>query len=128
MAMTCHQVFLLVSDFEASVSFYEDALGLSLESRSEQKATFETGRCSLVLQADFDAKTLAAFGMEPPGEQRGAGAIIVIEVPDVEAVYERAQEASATILASPQHVDWGREMMLVEDPDGYVLELSRPTE
>lgn len=128
MDATCHQVFLLVSDFEASVSFYRDALGLSLESRSDQKATFDTGRCSLVVQADFDAETLAAFGMEPPGEHRGAGAIIVVEVPDVDAVYGHAEAAGATVLASPRRVDWGREMMLVEDPDGYVLEISRPTE
>ncbi|WP_380676181.1 VOC family protein [Salinigranum sp. GCM10025319] len=126
MTQTLHQVYLMVTDIERSIAFYEDALGFTLAERSERKATFETGRCSLVLQADFDEPTLAAFGLEPPGERRGDGLIVVVDADDVEAVHDRAKDAGASIPSPPRTVDWGREMMLVEDPDGYVLEISRP--
>ena len=128
MSETLHQVFLMVSDVDRSTEFYEESLGLSVESQSGDKVTFQTGRCSLVIEEDFDEETLAAFGLEPPGDNRGEGAIVVVEVDDVDTVHERAQAAGAEVLAPPRDVDWGRRMMLVRDPDGYVLEISRPIE
>jgi len=122
------QTFLQVSDVDETVAFYESVFGLDVRERSASKATFRTGECSLVVQADFDADTLAAFGMTPPGPDRGDGLVIVLDVEDVDAVHERAVDRGATVLTPPREVDWGRRLCLIEDPDGYVFEVSRPVD
>lgn len=126
MAPTLHQTFLMVSDIDRSTAFYADALGLAVAERGERSTTFDTGETALVIEQDFDEAELAAFGLEPPGEARGDGVIVVVQVEDVEAVHERATAADADVLMAPREVDWGRELFLVRDPDGYVIEVSRP--
>jgi len=121
------QVFLMVSDVERSRAFYEEGLGLETVETGDRSATFETGGCQIVVEEDFDAETLAGFGLEPPGDRRGDGAIVVLEVDDVEAKHGRVDEYGAEVLTPPRVVDWGRKLFLVRDPDGYVLEVSRPT-
>ena len=120
------QTYLMVADVDETADFYETVFGLSVTERSETKAVFSTGDCELVVEETFDEETLSAFGLDPPGSDRGSGVIVVVEVEDVEAVHERALDAGATVRAAPREVDWGREMCLVEDPNGYVFELSRP--
>lgn len=126
MAPRLHQTFLMVSDIDRSTAFYRDALGLEVAERGERSTAFETGEAELMLEEDFSEEELAAFGLTPPGEERGDGVIVVVEVDDVEAVHEQAAAAGADVVMEPTEVDWGREMFLVRDPDGYVLEVSRP--
>ena len=129
MAPTMHQVFLMVTDLERSARFYDEALGLSVQKRTDEQAAFDTGECTLVLEADFEEAALEAFNMTPPGADRGEGAILVLEVEDVDAVHESVSNSDVgTALIEPQTVDWGRKLFLAEDPDGYTIEISRPTE
>jgi len=121
-----HQTFLQVTDVDATVACYESVFGLSVAERSPSKATFRPGECELVVQAEFDEETLSAFGMTPPGPDRGGGVVVVLTVEDVDAVHQRALDHGATVLAEPREVSWGRRLCLIEDPDGYVFELSRP--
>lgn len=126
MAPTLHQTFLMVADIDRSTAFYADTLGLDVADRGDRSTEFDTGETRLMIEQDFDEAELAAFGLEPPGADRGDGLIVVIEVDDVDAVHDRAAADGATVLLEPTDVDWGRRLCLVEDPDGYVLELSRP--
>ncbi|WP_435317039.1 VOC family protein [Haloarchaeobius sp. TZWSO28] len=126
MAPTMKQVYLMASDVERSTTFYEEALGLECTDRGDRSAAFETGACTLKIENEFDEATLDAFGLAPPGNSRGDGVIIVLEVEDVEAIYENAVEAGVEPLIKPREVDWGRKLFLVRDPDGYTLEVSQP--
>lgn len=129
MAPIMHQTFLMVTDLERSARFYEGVLGLPVEKRTDQQVTFDTGECTLVLESDFDEETLAAFNMVLPGEERGDGAIFVLDVDDVDAVHDVVSNSDlGTALIEPQTVDWGRRLFLVTDPDGYTIEVSRPAE
>ena len=123
---TLHQIFLMSPDLEQSAEFFEDALGLKKATEGERSVEFETGSCTLKVEADFKEKVLAEFGLEPPNEDRGDGIITVIEVDDVDAIHRQAVSAGAEILMEPREVSWGRKMFLVESPSGYVFELSRP--
>lgn len=123
---TLHQTYLMVTDLEASVRFYRNVLELEPEKVSDRQAKFRTGAATLVLERDFDEPVLREFGLEPPGDDRGAGVIVVLEVDDVEAAYERAENAGADVRIEPRTVDWGRTLFLVADPDGYVIEVSKP--
>jgi len=122
------QVFLMVTDLERTVEFYTTALGFNLREQGDRSATFETGQCELHVEVEFDEATLAEFGLTPPEGQRGDGAILVVTVDDIDATYEQVTAAGAETLTEPKEVPWGRELFLVRDPDGYVLEISRPLE
>lgn len=126
MAPSLHQTFLMVSDVDRSTEFYAETLGLEVAERGDRSTEFDTGQTRLMIEQDFSEEELAAFGLAPPGEDRGDGVIVVIEVDDVTTVHERAEEAGADVVQEPMEVDWGREMFLVRDPDGYVVEISRP--
>lgn len=126
MAPTLHQAFLMVADVGRSTAFYAETIGLDIADRGDRSTAFDTGEGQLMIEQDFEPEALAAFGLEPPGEPRGDGLIVVIEVDDVAAVHERAVDADADVLIEPREVDWSREMFLVRDPDGYVVEVSRP--
>lgn len=121
-----HQIYLMVEDLDQSLSFYQDVLNLEMRDASEGRAKFETGECILVLEEDFDEVTLNEFDLTPPGNDRGNGVIIVVEVDNVESVHGIAVKAGSNVLLKPRTVDWGRKMFLITDPDGYVIEVSRP--
>lgn len=128
MTRTLHQNYLMVTDLEASIAFYRDALGLEPRDVTSGRAKFATGECSLVLEEDFDDAVLEEFGLEAPGDDRGAGVILVVEVADLERVADDLRAWDAEILTGPREVEWGRELLLVTDPDGYLIEVSRPIE
>lgn len=128
MTRTLHQNYLMVTDLETSIAFYRDALGLDPRDVTSGRAKFATGECSLVLEEDFDDAVLEEFGLEPPRDDRGSGVILVLEVEELEAVAEDLRAFGAEILTGPRTVEWGRELLLVADPDEYVIEVSRPTE
>ncbi|GAD53144.1 hypothetical protein MBEHAL_1904 [Halarchaeum acidiphilum MH1-52-1] len=129
--MEIRQVFVMTSDLERSRAFYA-ALGFDITEEGSRSVEFDTGAARLKIEEDFDEETLAAFGLEPPGAERGDGAVIVLGVDDIDSVADRAEDAVAAhggeMLTGPRDVDWGRRLCLVRDPDGYVLELSAPIE
>lgn len=126
MTKSLAQVYLMTPDLDASTEFFENDLGLTKTDEGDGTVSFDTGRCELKLESDFDEETLAAFGLEPPGEERGDGVVVVIEVEDVEGTFETAEAAGAEILLEPTEVEWGRKMFLVRSPTGYTFEISRP--
>lgn len=123
---TVNEVYLMVSDLDRSVSFYDGVLGLPMAERGDRSARFETTSCTLKVEEDFDAETLSKFGLEPPGDRRGDGLIVVVEVEDADDCFERVSDQEVEVVGDPRSVPWGRRMFLVRDPDGYVLEIFHP--
>lgn len=125
---TLAQLFLTSSDLEAAREFYEAAVGLEPRTVGDGSVAYETGACELKIEADFDPEELAAFGLSPPGDDRGDGAVVVLAVEEpLEDVYERMERELADrpgeLLVEPREVPWGGRIFLARDPDGYVLEL-----
>lgn len=125
MSPTVHEAFRMVSDLDRSVEFYE-TLDLEVMERTSRRAEFDTGGCTLTLEEDYDAEALAEYGLPEPDGRRGVGSILVLRVDSVEDVFDRARDAGATVLRQPAEEDWGEKLCLIEDPDGYVVELVRP--
>lgn len=123
---THQQTYLMVSDIDRSTAFYAETLGLEVTDRGERSTTFANGGAELKLEQDFDEETLDAFGLEQPGSDRGDGLILGVEAPALEALYDRAERGDCEVLTEPREVSWGRELFLLRDPDGYVIEASRP--
>jgi len=129
MSPSLHQSLLMVTDLDASSEFYEDIVGVEPDVVSDGNIEYDTGQAALVLESDFGPDVLDAFGLEEPGDDRGDGVIVAIEVdgPDeVDAVCQRAHDSGETVRMDPTDVDWGRRMALLADPDGYTVEISAP--
>lgn len=126
MTGTLHQSLLMVTDLDASTAFYRDVLGLDTDTVTEGNVEFATGDCTLVLESDFEQDILDAFGLKEPGDDRGRGVIVAVEVADVDETHRRAKEAGADVQMEPRDVDWGRRMAILADPDGYAVEVSAP--
>ena len=119
----------MVTDLDASTEFYRDTVGLAPDAVEEGNVEFATGDCTLVLESDFDREVLDAFGLDDPGDDRGRGVVVAVEVDGVDAVdavHRRAEEAGVDVRMEPRDVSWGRRMAILSDPDGYAIEVSAP--
>ena len=108
-----------VSDLDASLKFYRDALGLEELSRRDSPA----GRFTLVFLAapgDHAAKIELTYNWDPEVYSGGRNfGHVAYAVDDVYAACQRLQDHGVTILRPPRD---GR-MAFVRSPDGISIEL-----
>lgn len=97
---------LRVADFQASVSYYVDALGFRLE--------WEVGGFGCVRRGN-----VALFLCE--GCQGHPGTWLYIGVNDADALHEELLARGARIRHEPRNFPWGSRELHVFDRDGHVL-------
>jgi catechol 2,3-dioxygenase-like lactoylglutathione lyase family enzyme len=140
-----HHVGLTVSDLEASLRFWGDALGMQTVMRQERQGGYleaivrEPG--AHVLQAQLElqeggARVELFQYVQPPGEHvrvrpRDVGfAHVAVRCTDVDAVLARLVEAGGEAFGDVIEVDAGvnkgARAVYVRDPDGHVVELFSP--
>jgi catechol 2,3-dioxygenase-like lactoylglutathione lyase family enzyme len=115
-------VELCVSDFEQSITWFENVLGFRIVAREENEyAELSHGETSIQLAAD-NAPYWASERphLLPPG-QRGSGVEIVLVVDNVDNVYQQAQQASADIVRPLAEYPWHMRQFWVRHPDGYLI-------
>ncbi|MFL5702516.1 MAG: VOC family protein [Ktedonobacteraceae bacterium] len=119
-------VELCVSDFEQSITWFEQVLGFRVVARdANEYAELSRGETALQLAAD-DAPYWEAerSRLLPPG-QRGSGVEIVLLIDNVDAAYRQAQQARADIVRPLADYPWHIRQFWVRHPDGYLI---RPAE
>jgi MerR family transcriptional regulator, thiopeptide resistance regulator len=67
-----------------------------------------------------------AGDLVPPGQGGRVGGGIVVHVPDVDARYERARTAGATIVSEPRDEEYGQREFGVRDPEGHLWWIATP--
>jgi methylmalonyl-CoA/ethylmalonyl-CoA epimerase len=118
------RIAMTVTDFEAAVTFYRDALGLpqlaDWSSDDGRVVLFEAGRATLEIlderQAEFIDRVEA--GRRVAGKVR-----LAIEVADVDTVSARLIAAGAEQVAPATVTPWGDRNARVQSPDGMQLTL-----
>jgi predicted enzyme related to lactoylglutathione lyase len=129
--MELTRVRLLVGDFGRALRFYRDVVGLIPRFGEEDDVyeEFELGRGVLAL---FDRTrmmealgTHASFLAEP--ERVGDTSVICLEVQDVDAEFERLQEAGVRFVTEPHdQPTWMVRVAHFRDPEGNLFELNSP--
>ena len=71
-------------------------------------------------------RKMRKWNLPPLREPRGAGVVVTLTPEDVDAAYERLLEKGVAPLFPPRDVPWGVRMFMVEDPSGFLIEMSRP--
>ncbi len=118
------RVALTASDYERSMKFYCDGLGIepsALWSNGGGRALIlDMGKATLEL---FDEIQAAAID-QIEAEQRISGQIrFALQVPDLKAAMERLIDHGATLVHPPIITPWGDYNVRLQDPDGIQITL-----
>ena len=120
---------LAVSDFEASLAFYRDRLGLDVEAVYDEPpyATLACAgaRISLAEQG-HPAEDRPGVAMTAPADRSQAAVVLVLEVADALAVHAALLAEGVMMLAPPFSPPWGGCRFFCVDPDGYLVEIEQP--
>jgi catechol 2,3-dioxygenase-like lactoylglutathione lyase family enzyme len=120
---------LAVSDFQASLAFYRDRLGLEVEAVYDDPPyatlTCAGARISLAEQG-HPAEDRPGVAMAAPGDPTQAAVVLVIEVPDALATHAVLKAEDVAMLAEPFSPPWGGCRFFCVDPDGYLVEIEQP--
>lgn len=121
-------VFFFVRDLERSVRFYRDVLKLPLAREGKQDARFVVGGFNLVIHEDLRPEEFIQWKANPNPAERGWGVYLTLRSDDPDAEYERLKGRNVDFICEPRTMPWGIRMFLLHDPDGYILEVSKPLE
>ena len=120
---------LYVSDVEASLEFYERALGQRRRfvHDSGQYAELDTGDTALALAA-HELASANLPGVYRPNDQAGTRPAfeVCFVTNDVQGAFDRAVTEGAEPVTSPQTKPWGQDVAYVRDLDGNLVELASP--
>jgi lactoylglutathione lyase len=116
---------LFVADLERSVGFYRDVLGLPFRFANDSYAEFATEGAKLSLFARSGLPEL--IGVEAPAHPvpwpQGEVAFFC---DDVDGEHRRLAAAGVHVLTPPTDRAWGERTLHIADPDGNVVEFTRP--
>ena len=128
-AVTRAGAILAVADFEASLAFYRDRLGLEVEAVYDDPPydtlTAAGARISLAEQGHA-AEDRPGVSMTAPEDPRRANVVLVLEVADARAVHRELAPDGVRFLADPYEPAWGGCRFFCVDPDGYLVEIEQP--
>lgn len=115
---------LTVADFDASVAFYREALGLDAleiwESEGGHGILLEAGRATIEL---IDDRHAGAVDEIEVGHRVAGQVRLALEVEDSVAVAERLGERGAEVLGGPVETPWRHRNVRLRAPDGMQLTL-----
>ncbi len=118
------RVALTASDYERSVKFYCDGLGLEPEqlwNNGQGRALIlDMGNATLEIFDEIQAQTIDQI----EAGQRISGQIrFALQVPDLKAAMERLLAHGATLVHPPVITPWGDHNVRLQDPDGMQITL-----
>ncbi len=108
-------VTLWARNFEETVAFYRDLLGLPVEHQHPGFVQFATEGTKLYVHGMKEAPPLRAHTVE-----------IHFEVADVDAATAALRDKGVVLEHEPQNMPWGARVAWFRDPEGYVVELVGP--
>lgn len=115
MSRTIGRVVLLVRDYEVSLAFYRDEVGLALaEPARENWATFDTGDALLSISGPFDGMPYDPKSLGETPDQ------LMFLVDDLEAASEDLR-ARGVDVGEPHSPGEGVRLAEFRDPDGRYL-------
>ena len=111
---------LLVKDFNESLAFYKDILGLEVNSQDGNFADFKLEGTSLAIFQKSDATSM--FSEEHMGS--GGGIVLGFQVDNVEEICKNLIDKGVEIFEGPKTTEWGQTVAYFNDPDGNIWEIS----
>jgi catechol 2,3-dioxygenase-like lactoylglutathione lyase family enzyme len=118
------RVALTTGDFERSVRFYSEGLGLEPSqvwpSDQGQALVLDMGKATLEV---FDEKQAQTVDQLEVGRRVSGPIRFALQVPDLEEAMERLLAHGATLVHPPVVTPWGEHNVRFQDPDGLQITL-----
>ena len=114
-------VCLLVDDFEKSLSFYRDILGLGVNSQEGKFADFKLGETQLAIFQKDEATAMFSRNYM----SKGGGVSLAFQTEDVEKICEDLKTKGVKIIEGPKTTAWGQIVAYFLDPDNNIWEGSK---
>ena len=117
--------YLAVDDAAKAIDFYKEAFGAEEMFRMEGPegkighAELQIGDSKLMLSDPFPQSSV-----RPPGERGGPTGSVFVYVEDVDATFDQATAAGATVTMPLEDMFWGDRFGSVTDPFGHVWSLA----
>ncbi len=113
-------ICFLVKDLSVSREFYEQKLGLLVNSQDTGFVDYKLGETPLAL---FEKKHATAMFpkklMANPG-----GVVVALQVDSVENICTDLLSKGIKIFEGPIQTSWGQTVAYLQDPDGHIIELT----
>ena len=110
---------LTVKDLEASLAWYRDVVGFTVNQQHEREGvvravSFSAGAVQLLINQDDGAK-----GMD---RVKGEGfSLMFTTSQDIDAIARGITERGGTLDSEPADMPWGARVFRLRDPDGFRL-------
>ena len=113
-------ICLLVEDFDNSLFFYRDTLGLKVNQTNETFADFKVKGTSIAIFQKSEATSMFPQKYMKPG----GGAVIAFQVTDLEGGVSELKRKGVEIFEGPKTTPWGQKVAYFLDPDKNIWEIS----
>lgn len=123
------RIALTVSDYERSIKFYCDGLGIEpaaiWNNDGGRALMLEMGKATLELFDERQAEVIDQL----EAEKRVSGQVrFALQVPDLKSAMERLLANGATLVHPPVQTPWGDYNVRLQDPDGMQVTLFQVSE
>ena len=123
------RVALTVHDFERSVKFYSEGLGIEpaaiWNNEGGQALMLPMGNATLEV---FDERQAEVIDQLEAGERVSGQIRFALQVPDLNAAMQRLLAHGATLVHEPILTPWGDHNVRLQDPDGLQITLFQVSE
>jgi catechol 2,3-dioxygenase-like lactoylglutathione lyase family enzyme len=123
------RTILAVADVGRSRAFYVDRLGFEVAAEYDDPPYLSLARGDFHLalaEQGHPAEDRPGVTMTAPADPSHLQAVLVLEVDDCPAAYERLRADGVPFLTPPCSPPWGGSRTFAVDPDGYLVEIEQP--
>ncbi len=113
-------VCLLVKNFDVSLSFYKDKLGLSVNQINDNFADFKLNGTSLAIFQLDDAVSM----FSKKYMNSGGGSVFAFQVNNIKESVKSLKSKGVVIFEGPKTTPWGQKVAYFQDPDNNIWEIS----
>jgi lactoylglutathione lyase len=122
MKLAMKYVILYVREFDKTMNFYKDILGLPVKMQHDTYVEFDTGATTLSINTRESVREI--IGLEMPTSSVASQTFeLGFVVEDVEATIETLRGLNVPIYKEPVTKPWGQTVAYVTDPDGHYIEI-----
>ena len=115
-----YAVCLLVTDFDKSLHFYQNILGLKLNSQDNKYADFKLGDTLIAIFQKDDATVM----FPEKHMAKSGGVALAFQVKDINKACEELKSKGINIFEGPKMTTWGQEVAYFKDLDNHIWEIT----